>query len=236
LIPVTVFVSEIFINNLLARSAEFEIVDRPGGSKRFELVALLMSLRVSILEYFEQADDPSWEEITLPQVGKNKRISKGKKGGKKKSQDPFARKDWYEVKAPTMFQNRSVGKTLVTRTTGTKVSYPDFCSRIEKKLFEESVQHALTIRNWPVCNQSLKESGTALCKMPVVIIYSSTRKRNASVDMQIQPPKQAACVDIPQVNNPASVIAATHRCANRRHQNAHEIYLQRSWALTTLTF
>ena len=55
------------------------------------------------------------------QVGKNKRISKGKKGGKKKSVDPFSRKDWYDVKAPSMFTTRSVGKTLVTRTTGTKV-------------------------------------------------------------------------------------------------------------------
>ena len=34
--------------------------------------------------------------------------------------DPFARKDWYDVKAPTSFQTRSVGKTLVTRTTGIK--------------------------------------------------------------------------------------------------------------------
>jgi small subunit ribosomal protein S3Ae len=63
-------------------------------------------------------------------VGKNKRISKGKKGGKKKSQDPFARKDWYEVKAPTMFQNRSVGKTLVTRTTGTKIASDGLKGRV----------------------------------------------------------------------------------------------------------
>jgi small subunit ribosomal protein S3Ae len=38
-----------------------------------------------------------------------------------RSVDPFARKDWYDIKAPTMFNNRNVGKTLVTRTTGTKV-------------------------------------------------------------------------------------------------------------------
>lgn len=93
---------------------------------------------------------------------KNKRISKGKKGGKKKvwvlifsffiwysvfssccmqfclwfrflwrflwffylinvSVDPYAKKDWYDVKAPSVFGVRNVGKTLVTRTQGTKV-------------------------------------------------------------------------------------------------------------------
>ena len=37
------------------------------------------------------------------------------------SVDPFSKKDWYEVKAPSMFSSRNVGKTLVTRTQGTKV-------------------------------------------------------------------------------------------------------------------
>ncbi|KXL50175.1 hypothetical protein M433DRAFT_103285 [Acidomyces richmondensis BFW] len=52
-------------------------------------------------------------------VGKNKRLSKGKKGLKKRT-DPFARKDWYSVKAPSTFNIRDVGKTLVNRTTGLK--------------------------------------------------------------------------------------------------------------------
>jgi len=53
-------------------------------------------------------------------VGKNKRLSKGKKGIKKKTVDPMSRKEWYNIKAPTPFAIRDVGKTLVNRTTGLK--------------------------------------------------------------------------------------------------------------------
>lgn len=53
-------------------------------------------------------------------VGKNKRLSKGKKGIKKRAADPFTRKDWFDLKAPTTFENRNVGKTLINRSTGLK--------------------------------------------------------------------------------------------------------------------
>lgn len=37
------------------------------------------------------------------------------------STHPFARKEWYEVKSPAMFERRTCGLTPVTRTTGQSI-------------------------------------------------------------------------------------------------------------------
>jgi len=64
-------------------------------------------------------------------VGKNKRLTKGgRKGGKKKQGDPFLKKEWYDIKAPSIFSVRSCGKTLISRTQGTKIASEEMKGRI----------------------------------------------------------------------------------------------------------
>ncbi|VEL22171.1 unnamed protein product [Protopolystoma xenopodis] len=45
-----------------------------------------------------------------------------KKGGKKKTHDPFTKKEWYDIRAPIMFSKRTCARTLVTRTQGTRIA------------------------------------------------------------------------------------------------------------------
>jgi len=62
-------------------------------------------------------------------VGKNKRVAK-KKGRSKKIIDPFARKDWYDIKAPTLFTQHNVGKTPVNRTQGNVIASDSLKGRV----------------------------------------------------------------------------------------------------------
>jgi len=64
-------------------------------------------------------------------VGKNKRLTKGgRKGGKKKAGDPFLKKEWYDIKAPSIFAQRNCGKTLVTKSAGTKIASDGLKGRV----------------------------------------------------------------------------------------------------------
>lgn len=64
-------------------------------------------------------------------VGKQKKTGKsGKKGSKKKQVDPFLKKEWYDIKAPSMFLMRTCARTLVTRTQGTKIASDGLKNRV----------------------------------------------------------------------------------------------------------
>lgn len=63
-------------------------------------------------------------------VGKNKRLTKGRKGNKKKAVDPFTRKETYTVKAPSVFAVRNAGRTIITKTTGTKIASDGLKGRV----------------------------------------------------------------------------------------------------------
>ena len=62
--------------------------------------------------------------------GKNKRIFKSSKGAKKRVGDPFAKKEVYDVKAPSVFTVRNVGKTFVNKTQGTKIASESLKGRV----------------------------------------------------------------------------------------------------------
>lgn len=57
-------------------------------------------------------------------------MSKGKKSIKKKVVDPYTRKDWYDIKAPSCFSIRQVGKTLVNRSQGIRNAEDDLRGRV----------------------------------------------------------------------------------------------------------
>jgi len=63
-------------------------------------------------------------------VGKNKKLGKKKKGGNRKIIDPFSKKEWYDVKAPSAFPIRQIGKTMVTKTVGTRLSKDGLMGRV----------------------------------------------------------------------------------------------------------
>merc|ERR1711893_527120 len=90
-------------------------------------------------------------------VGKNKRLTKGgKKGGKKKAVDPFLKKDWYDVKAPSMFNIRQIGKTLVTRTQGTKIASDGLKGRVFECSLADLQNDEVTFRKFKLIAEEVQ--------------------------------------------------------------------------------
>merc|ERR1712168_1219909 len=87
----------------------------------------------------------------------NKRITKGgKKGGKKKVVDPFSKKDWYDVKAPSMFSVRNIGKTLVTRTQGTKIASDGLKGRVFEVALADLVHDEIAFRKFKLVAEEVQ--------------------------------------------------------------------------------
>ena len=63
-------------------------------------------------------------------VGKNKRLTKGKKGSRKKPVDPFLKKEWYTLQAPSMFTEKNFGKTIISKTAGQKIASDELKGRV----------------------------------------------------------------------------------------------------------
>jgi len=68
-------------------------------------------------------------------IGKNKKLGKKKKATGRKQTDLFAKKEWYQVKAPTLFPKRDLGYTVVTKTTGQRVARDGLLGRVFEQSF-----------------------------------------------------------------------------------------------------
>uniref|UniRef100_A0A8C2Z5D7 Ribosomal protein S3A n=1 Tax=Cyclopterus lumpus TaxID=8103 RepID=A0A8C2Z5D7_CYCLU len=92
-------------------------------------------------------------------VGKNKRLTKGgKKGAKKKIVDPFSKKDWYDVKAPAMFNIRNIGKTLVSRTQGTRIASDGLKGRVFEVSLADLQNDEVAFRKFKLITEDVQDT------------------------------------------------------------------------------
>ncbi|CAB1111997.1 unnamed protein product [Ectocarpus sp. CCAP 1310/34] len=81
----------------------------------------------------------------------------GRKGNKKKTVDPMTLKEWYDIKAPSIFQVRNPGKTLITRTKGTKIASEGLKGRVfEFSLGDLNADEDLGYRKVKLCCEDVQ--------------------------------------------------------------------------------
>mmetsp|Transcript_30072 Transcript_30072/g.65105 ORF Transcript_30072/g.65105 Transcript_30072/m.65105 type:complete len:261 (-) Transcript_30072:35-817(-) len=90
-------------------------------------------------------------------VGKNKRLTKSKKGSRKKAIDPFLKKEWYKLVAPSIFATKDCGKTIITKTQGTKIASDGLKGRvIELSLADLQNNESLSWRKVKLCVEDVQ--------------------------------------------------------------------------------
>jgi len=90
-------------------------------------------------------------------IGKNKRLTKSKKGGKKKVIDPFLKKEWYKLIAPSIFPNNNCGQTLITKTQGTKIASEGLKGRVfELSLADLNGKEEFSHRKIKLCAEDVQ--------------------------------------------------------------------------------
>lgn len=88
------------------------------------------------------------------QQGKQK---KGKKGGRKKTVDPFLKKEWYKLIAPSIFAVKDCGRTLITKTQGTKIASDGLKGRVyEFSLADLNKNESLSYRKIKLCIEDVQ--------------------------------------------------------------------------------
>jgi small subunit ribosomal protein S3Ae len=90
-------------------------------------------------------------------IGKNKRLTKSKKGSRKKAVDPFLKKEWYKLIAPSIFAVKDAGRTLITKTQGTKIASDGLKGRVfEFSLADLNKNEALAHRKIKLCIEDVQ--------------------------------------------------------------------------------
>uniref|UniRef100_A0A7S2RJK1 Small ribosomal subunit protein eS1 n=2 Tax=Eucampia antarctica TaxID=49252 RepID=A0A7S2RJK1_9STRA len=88
-------------------------------------------------------------------VGKNQKVLAKK--GRKKAVDPFLKKEWYKLIAPSIFKVKECGKTIITKTQGTKIASDGLKGRvIELSLADLNDNEASSYRKVKLCIEDVQ--------------------------------------------------------------------------------
>uniref|UniRef100_A0A672K174 Uncharacterized protein n=1 Tax=Sinocyclocheilus grahami TaxID=75366 RepID=A0A672K174_SINGR len=74
------------------------------------------------------------------------------------SVDPFSKKDWYDVKAPAMFNIRNLGKTLVTRTQGTRIASDGLKGRVFEVSLADLQNDEVAFRKFKLVTEDVQDT------------------------------------------------------------------------------